>query len=67
MTEYHRDSKKFVRENCKHCARCDDFDDCSGVYVYLGDELIATGIMPDAEPKRFYFADRCPKFKEMRE
>ena len=67
MTEYHNDSKRFVKENCKHCACCNDFDICSGVYVYPGYELIATGIMSDAEPEKFYFADRCPGFKGVSE
>lgn len=61
MTEYHRDSKRFVRENCAICDK--DLDECAGVVVYLGCDLEDSGIMPNAEPTKFYFRDRCPNIR----
>lgn len=55
MTEYHRDAKRFVAENCRDCAT-----DCDGGLVYLGIELRDSGEKPDADPTKFYFIDRCP-------
>jgi len=42
MTEYHRNSKRFVQENCMRCAK--SLDECPGIYVFLGIELRDSGI-----------------------
>ena len=57
MTEYHRDNKRFIRENCISCVGCD------GIVVFIGQDLIDSGAMPDAIPNKFYFADKCPDYR----
>jgi hypothetical protein len=57
MTEYHRDGRRFIRENCEICSAKDD---CDGIVVYLGNELKESGEYADADPTRFYFSDNCP-------
>ena len=39
---FHRDAKRFVRENCQHCKRA--MEECLGVVVYLGGDLKDSGI-----------------------
>ena len=52
---FHRDSKRFTEENCKACQ-----SQCCGTVVYLGADLKESGVVPDADPRLFYFADVCP-------
>ena len=57
MTKYHRDSKKFIEENCKDCPY---EDGCDCLPIALGNELVESGEMPDADPTKFYMFERCP-------
>lgn len=67
MTEYHRDGKRFIAENCKICMFGGSESDCPfgmSVPFYLGSELAEK--YPDGgyDERRFYHIDRCPEFKE---
>lgn len=59
MTEYHRDKDRMLNE-CKTCPYLNDTDVCNGIVVVLGADLKESGIMPDADPTKFYFEDPCP-------
>ncbi len=54
--EFHRDAKRLIAG----CDGCPLDDDCNGVVAYLGLDLMTSGIMPEADPRRFYFRDPCP-------
>jgi len=56
---YHRDSKRFVKENCEICPHLHD-GVCRGIVLTTGYDLIETGEMPDADPHLFYFFEECP-------
>lgn len=56
MTEYHRDRKRMLAE----CETCPHHLTCESVVVVLGSDLKESGIMPDADPSKFYFEEPCP-------
>lgn len=67
MTEYHRDGKKFIAENCKICRFGEDEEGCPfgmSVPLYLGSELAEQYPDRGYDIHRFYHIDRCPAYKE---
>ena len=67
--EYHRDSRKFIENNCKICELCEhsdeeegcpyDSDGVIGIPVYLGAELAEKYPEDGYDARKFYFKDVC--------
>ena len=57
MSEYHRDKERMLSE-CEKCPY--NLTICDRIVLVLGSDLKESGVMPDADPTKFYFADPCP-------